>query len=243
MFTELIAERLDADRAIIGAVYGGAVHPEAPLIRIQGGDLASFRLPEYFRGDPEAKVALIGPHAPLLEDEAAPLFGEASVASYMDFYRTEMPPRPPFSHYRAICGERRWIALEMPPWKAPKDDVMALLKSGDGPALAGRSLDLIWRLLAVTPVQTLVISGAETMRWAWPALGLAGKPPTATKGHAVVQGRVPLPSAPERIVKVVTSFHWGPEVPLFCRKVPGMKELTTREAISRCRSVLGEQLD
>lgn len=243
MFEQIIQKRLQADRERVAAAYRGEEVLEAPLIHCQGTALEQFRLPEYFRGNPGAGTAFLGPHAPLLPDEPAPLYGETSAEEYCSFYTSQFPARVPFSHYDAIAGEGAWLALELPPWKAPKDLVLSLLKGkATGPELAGRSLELIWALLAATPVRTLVITGAETMKWTWPALGLAGKPPSATQGHGQVWGEFDLPGAPGRRLKVVTSFHWGPEVPLFVRKVPGLGAMSPREAIRSAREAIAATL-
>ena len=238
MFEAIIAQRLSEDRERIAAVYRGEELPEAPLVRCQAAPLEAFRMPEYFRGRPEAKVAFIGPHALLVPEEAPPLYG-ASAEAYVTYHRSEIPNRIPFNHYNAIAGEGGWFAMELPPYRADKDLVIATLKAkGTGAEVARRSLDLIWALVNASGAQTLVVTGGDAMRWVWPDLGLPGKPPSATQGHAKEWGRLALPGAPERTVKVVTSFHWGKEVPLFVRKVPGLAECTPREAISRAREMV-----
>lgn len=245
MFTRVIERWLEQERARVAAVYGGEELPEAPLVRFQGVPLEQFRLPEYFRGDPAAAVAFIGPHALLVPEEQPPLFG-TTPAAYCDYYRQVIPERIPFSHYRAICGGdggRPWLSLELPPYQAEKDLVISVLKSRDGGAVAERSLELIWALLGASGVKHLVVTGADAQRWVLPALGFPGKPPSATQGHGRVWGEVALPGAPGRTVRLITSFHWGKEVPLFVRKVPGLGELSPREAISEARAMVARAIE
>lgn len=241
MFEELIARQLAEDRSRIAAICGGEALPEAPLIQAQAVPMAEFRLPEYFRGRGEARVAFFGPHALLVPEEAPPRY-DATPAAYCEYYRTVIPNRIPFNHYEAICGGQPWLSLELPPYQAEKDLVIACMKGKGGPEIARRSLDLIWALLGESAVQTLVVTGGDAMRWVWPALNLPGKPPSATQGHGKVWGDLPLPGAEGRTVRVVTSFHWGKEVPLFVRKVPGLAEYSPREAISRARAMITDTL-
>lgn len=236
-FETILSEWLRGEETRIRAVYGGEDLPEAPLIRCQGVEMERFRLPEYFRGEPGAEVAFIGPHALLVPEEEPPVFG-ASAAAYMAYYGRVIPDRIPFSHYRAICGDKPWLSLELPPYQADKDLVISVMKSRNGAVVAERSLSLIWALLGASAVKHLVVTGADAQRWLWPALGLPGKPPSATQGHGRDWGEVELPGAGGRMVRIITSFHWGKEVPLFVRKVPGLGELTPREAISEARAMV-----
>jgi len=240
-FEGILAPHLDEERARIAAIYGGEALPEAPLVMSQQVPLERFRLPEYFRGCAEADVAFVGPHALLVPEEEPPLYG-ASMDEYCAYYRANVPRRIPFSHYSAICGDRPWLSLELPPYQAEKDLVIACMKGAVGGELSRRSLDLIWALLRESGARTLVVTGADAQRWVWPALGLPGKPPSATQGHGKVWGDLSLPGASGRSLQVVTSFHWGKEVPLFVRKVPGLGELTPREAISEARAMITRSL-
>lgn len=240
-FEHLIAAHLEEERERIAAVYAGEELPEAPMVRYQEVPVERFRLPEFFRGAAEAKVAFIGPHALLVPEEEPPLFG-ATAEEYVAYYRSLIPNRIPFNHYSAICGEKPWLSLELPPYQADKNLVIACMKGKGGAEIARRSLDLIWALLRESQVENLVLTGADTLRWLWPALGMPGKPLSATQGHGKVWGDFPLPGAEGRTVKVVTSFHWGKEVPLFVRKVPGLGELTPREAISAARAMVAETI-
>ncbi len=238
----LLAQHLEEDRGRMAAVYGGEELPEAPLIRHQAVELEQVRLPEYFRGSPDARVAFVGPHALLVPEEEPPLY-KTSATSYIDYYRSVIPNRIPFNHYNAICGDQPWLSFELPPYQAEKDLVITTMKGPGGRALFDRSRDLIWALLRESPVETLVLTGADILKWGlWSALGLPGKPLSATRGHGREWGEVALPGAGGRRVGVVTSFHWGKEVPMFVRKVPGLAELTPREAISRARAMLTEVL-
>lgn len=238
----LIASHLDEEKSRIAAVYRGEDLPEAPLVTCQQVEMERFRLPEYFRGSAQAEVAFLGPHALLVPEEEPPLYG-ATAAAFTAYYQSVIPNRIPFNHYSAICGERPWLSMELPPYQAEKDLVIACMKGKGGAALAERSLGLIWALLRESAVRTLVVTGADTLRWVWPALGLPGKPLSATQGHGKVWGEVALPGAEGRRVKVVTSFHWGKEVPLFVRKVPGLDRFSPREAISEARKMIARELD
>lgn len=240
-FESLIAQQLADERARVAAVYRGDELPEAPMVAAQQVPMERFRLPEYFRGSAEATVAFIGPHALHVPEEVPPLYG-ATAGEYCAYYRNTIPNRIPFNHYSAICGEEPWLSMELPPYQADKDLVIGCMKSKGGPEIARRSLELIWAMLRESRVQTLVVTGSDAMRWVWPALGLPGKPPTATQGHGKLWGDLPLPGADGRTVRVVTSFHWGKEVPLFVRKVPGLGEYTPRDAISKARAMITERL-
>lgn len=240
-FEQVITTHLEEERARIAAIYQGELLPETDLVKYQAVSAERFRLPEYFRGVAEATVAFIGPHALLVPEEAAPVLG-TSAKAYCTYYRNVIVDRIPFSHYRAICGEQPWLSLELPPYQADKDLIIRTMKGPCGSAIAERSLSLIWALLRESAVRTLVITGADASRWVWPALGLPGKALAATKGHGKVWGEYSLPGAPERMLRVITSFHWGKEVPLFVRKVPGLGGFSPREAISRARAMITEAL-
>lgn len=240
-FEMVIAAHLEAERTRIDAIYHGEPLPETDLVKYQAVSAEWFRLPEYFRGAAEATVAFIGPHALLVPEEEAPLLG-ATAEAYCTYYRNVIVDRIPFSHYRAICGDQPWLSLELPPYQADKNLIIRTMKGPFGSAIASRSLSLIWAMLRESAVHTLIITGADASRWVWPALGLPGKPLAATKGHGKVWGEHPLPGAPGRTLRIITSFHWGKEVPLFVRKVPGLGELTPREAISRAREMIAEVL-
>lgn len=241
VFEQVIARHLEEERARVAAIYRGDDLPEAPMVKAQQVELERFRLPEYFRGAAEARVAFIGPHALHVAEEEPPLYG-ATAGEYCAYYRKVIPNRIPFNHYGAICGDRPWLSLELPPYQAEKDLVIAAMKSKRGAEIAQRSMGLIWALLRESQVETLVLTGADTLRWLWPALGLPGKPLSATQGHGKVWGDLPLPGANGRTVRVVTSFHWGKEVPLFVRKVPGLDQFSPREAISEARRMISETL-
>lgn len=238
-FESIIAQHLEEERARVAAVYRGEELPEAPMVMAQDVPMERFRLPEYFRGSAEAEVAFIGPHALLVPEEEPPLL-DAAADEYVAYYGKVIPNRVPFNHYNAICGDRPWLSMELPPYQAEKDLVIACMKGKGGAGIARRSLDLIWGLLRESDVRTLVVTGADAQRWVWPALGLSGKPPSSTQGHGKVWGDFPLPGAEGRTVRLVTSFHWGKEVPLFVRKVPGLSQFTPREAISAARAMLTE---
>ncbi|MFZ5816434.1 MAG: hypothetical protein ACOY93_14225 [Bacillota bacterium] len=241
-FEQVIEAYLAEERERIDAIYRGEELPEAPLVRTQGVERERFRLPEYFRGSPEARIAFIGPHALLVPEEEPPRY-PASAEAYCDYYRRVTPNRIPFNHYSAICGGQPWLSLELPPYQAEKELVIATMKGPGGPAIFARSVRLIWALLRESRVERLVLTGADVLRWGlWAALGLPGKPLSATQGHGRAWGEVELPGAGGRKVQLFTSFHWGKEVPMFVRKVPGLGDLSPREAISRARAMLSEVL-
>jgi|GEM_PF-2584873 len=242
VWEERLAHQLHEDRNRIRAIYYGEELPEAPLVRHQSVEPERFRLPEYFRGKPHARIAFIGPHALLVPEEQPPLFA-ATADEYVSYYQQVIPNRIPYNHYSAICGDEPWLSLELPPYQVEKDLVIAAMKGPGGKHLYERSVRLIWDLLGESQVETLVLTGADVLRWGlWADLGLPGKPLSATQGHGRLWGEVALPRAAGRRVRVVTSFHWGKEVPLFVRKVPGLAELSPREAISRARHMLTEVL-
>lgn len=238
----LIARVLEEEHTRVAAVYRGEALPESPMVSCQQVPMEQFRLPEYFRGTPEAQVAFLGPHALLVPEEEPPRFG-ATAAEYFAYYTSVIPNRIPYNHYTAICSNQPWLSMELPPHQAEKDLVIACMKGKGGAEIAGRSLGLIWDLLRESQVQTLVATGADVLRWLWPALGLPGKPLSATQGHGKTWGDLPLPGAGGRTVRLVTSFHWGKEVPLFVRKVPGLGDLTPREAISEARAMVARAIN
>lgn len=226
-----LQEQVERDRS---AALGNT-GPEAGLVRHQLEQLGQVRLPEHFRGPLDrARVCFLGPHV-ALDSEEQPPTAEAGFADYLTYYNQERPERrEPYGHYTAITDGAPWLATELVHWHARKDVALAAV-----PALIDQTLDLVWRLLAETPVTVLVLTGNDALQWVLPRLGRRfGKLQGITRLHGQTLGRFPLPGAPGRELSVVASFHWSPEMPLFVRKVPGLAGLKPAEAISRARAMI-----
>lgn len=163
----------------------------------------------------------------------------AGLDEYLAYYNQQRPERrEPYGHYAAIMDGRPWLATELVHWHARKDLALAAI-----PATIDHTLDLIWRMLAGTPVDTLVLTGNDALQWVLPRLGRRfGKLTGITRLHGQQLGRFPLPGAPGRELTVVASFHWSPEMPLFVRKVPGLAGLKPAEAISQARQMIAEAI-
>ncbi|HWI62450.1 MAG TPA: hypothetical protein VNT75_11465 [Symbiobacteriaceae bacterium] len=222
------------------AYANGAPGPAAPLVRHQIETLGQVRLPEHFRGPlATAEVCFLGPHV-VLDPSEHPPAPDSPLKDYLAYYNQERPERrDPYGHYTAIMDGRPWIATELVHWAARKDVALAAV-----PSLIDQTLDLTWRLLAETPVKTLVLTGNDALQWVLPRLGRRfGKLTGITRLHGQSLGRFPLPGAPGRELSVIASFHWSPEMPLFVRKVPGLEGLKPGEAITRARAMVAEAIN
>lgn len=200
------------------------------------------RLPEHFRGPLEAaEVCFLGPHVVLESAEEAPTVAN-SLEEYLGYYQERTERRDPYGHYQAIMGGRPWVATELVHWPCEKDLALQVLKSPAGPGLVDEGLSLTWALLAASPVRTLVLTGNDALKWVLPRLGWSGgKLPGVTQLHGQVMGDFDLPGYPGRRLRVVASFHWSPEMPMFVRKLSGMEGLKVSEAISAARRRVAEQ--
>lgn len=234
--------QLEADRRLVLAPAG----PFGPLVKYQreqtGRSREQIRLPQYFRGDRErAKVCFLGPHVADEPAEAAPTVA-ATVAEYLAFCATEGRDRLPYSHYTAIMGEQPWLATELIHWPSDKETALRVLKGPRGRAAVAAGLQMTWKLLASSPVEVLVLTGNDALAWVLPQLGwTGGKLAGVTQVHGQTISRFPLPGAPDgRLLTVIASFHWSPEMPLFVRKVPGLAGLPVREAIGGARRMVAE---
>lgn len=201
-----------------------------------------YRLPEHFRGPWEqAAVCFIGPHVQLIPEEAAPT-AASSLDTYLAYYReTPQTKRDPFGHYQAIMEGEPYLATELVHWPGEKEFALKFLKGKQGPALLDEALALTWAMLRESAVHTLVLTGNDALKWVLPRLGYTGPSlPGVTQLHGQFLGAFPLPGAPGRQIRVIASFHWSKEMPLFVRKVAGLEGLPVREAISRSRQMIAE---
>ena len=200
------------------------------------------RLPEHFRGPLEsAEVCFLGPHVVLEPAEAAPTV-VSSLDDYLLYYQERPERRDPYGHYQAIMGGRPWVATELVHWPCEKELALQVLKSPAGPALVDEGLSLTWGLLAASQVRTLVLTGNDALKWVLPRLGwTGGKLPGVTQLHGQVMGDFDLPGHGGRRLRVVASFHWSPEMPMFVRKLSGLEGMKVGEAISAARRRIAEQ--
>lgn len=244
-WTQQLEAQLDLDRELIAHVYSETepASPFTPFIAHQrdqfglGPDQA--RLPEHFRGPwADARVCFLGPHVLLVPTEPAP-GPDASIQAYIDHYQKRPGKRDPFGHYNAIMGGAPWVSTELVHWPCEKHLALDVLKSPQGPAAADAALDVTWAMLKDSPVEVLVLTGNDALKWVLPRLGWQGKNlPGVTQLHGQTLGRFPLPGAPGRELTVVASFHWSSEMPLFVRKVAGLDGLKVSEAISGARKLI-----
>ncbi|HLN61022.1 MAG TPA: hypothetical protein VK464_05665 [Symbiobacteriaceae bacterium] len=249
-WTERLQQALAAERALARQVYDAGPDPEStfwPFVRHQqeqfGLGSAELRLPEHFRGRwEEAQVCFIGPHVLLVPEEPAPAVG-AGVEEYLAYYRDRPEKRDPYGHYQAIMDGAPYLATELVHWPCEKELALTVLKSKQGPAAVAAALELTWAMLRESPVETLVLTGNDALKWVLPHLGWTGGAlPGVTQLHGQVLGRFGLPGAPGRELKVVASFHWSKEMPLFVRKVAGLGGLTPREAVSESRRMIARAI-
>ena len=249
-WTERLQQALAAERALARQVYDEGPDPESPFwpfVRHQkeqfGLGPAELRLPEHFRGRwEEARVCFIGPHVLLVPEEPAPTVG-AGVEEYLAYYRDRPEKRDPYGHYQAIMDGAPYLATELVHWPCEKELALQVLKGKQGPAAVGAALELTWAMLRESPVETLVLTGNDALKWVLPHLGWTGGAlPGVTQLHGQVLGRFGLPGAPGRELKVVASFHWSKEMPLFVRKVAGLGGLTPREAVSESRRMIARAI-
>lgn len=235
--------QLEADRRLILEPAG----PCAPLITYQrealGREPAAVRLPQYYRGDwRQARVCFLGPHVVDEPAEPAPT-PQASVDQYLAFCGSLAGDRLPYSHYAAIMDGAPWVATELVHWPSDKPTAMDVLNGPWGRAAVAAGLRMTWAMLAVSPVEVLVLTGNDALKWVLPALGWSGgKLPGVTQLHGQTLGRFGLPGAEGRMLTVVASFHWSPEMPLFVRRVPALAGLPVRAAISGARRMVAEAI-
>lgn len=243
VWMERLAAQLAADRAMLQQVYAGE-WPETPFVPFVAHQQSHFglsqaqaRLPEHFRGPwDQAKVCFLGPHVMLVQSEPAPGL-EAAVDVYTEHYRSTVPKRDPYGHYNAIADGAPWVATELVHWPCEKDLALQVLKTPQGAEVVDAALELTWAMLRESPVETLVLTGNDALKWVMPRLGGPAKLPGVTQIHGQ-RWRLPLPGAPGRELKVVASFHWSAEMPMFVRKVKGLEGRTVGEAISGARRMI-----
>ena len=242
IWPQTLAAQLGADRQRLERVYAGeaAPGPGAALVAQQrdafGLPLAAARLPEHFRGPWEAAaVCFLGPHVMLVPAELAPGL-DSSPAAYVAHYRERPERRDPYGHYTAIMDGAPWLATELVHWPGDKELALKLLKSPAGPALLDETLGLTWALLLESAVRVVVLTVNDALRWTLPRLGWSGGAlPGVTQLHGETLGRFQLPGAGGRELTVIASVHWSKEMPLFVRKLPGLAEMTVREAVGAAR--------
>jgi hypothetical protein len=239
---EHLTETLDRERNVVPD------SPFWPFVAHQterfGLEAAQRRLPEHFRGRwEEARVCFVGPHVMLLPDEPAPTVA-AGVEEYLAYYRERPERRDPYGHYQSIMDGAPFVANELVHWPCEKDLALQVLKSKQGPVVVAQALDLTWAMLRESPVDTLVLTGNDALKWVLPHLGYTGGTlPGVTQLHGQVLGRFGLPGALGRELKVVASFHWSKEMPLFVRKVAGLGALSPREAVSESRKMIARAIE
>lgn len=247
-WTQQLEAQLDHDRQLIAQVYSGT-EPSSPFTpfvahqREHGLGQGEARLPEHFRGPwQDARVCFLGPHVLLVPTEPAP-GPDASTEAYIEHYRQRPEKRDPFGHYNKIMDGAPWVSTELVHWPCEKDLALKVLKSAQGPAVVDAALDVTWAMLRDSPVEVLVLTGNDALKWVLPRLGGEAKNlPGVTQLHGQTLGRFPLPGAPGRELTVVASFHWSKEMPLFVRKVAGMSGLTPGEAISGARKLVARAI-
>lgn len=243
-WTQLLSTQLDCDRELVGL----GESPDAPFVQHQferwglSGD--AIRLPEHFRGNWEqARVCFLGPHVLLVQNEMVPTIRTAN-AEYVAHYRERSERRDPFGHYDSIMDGRPWLSTELVHWPSEKELALQVLKRPVGPEVVAQGLALTWAMLAASPVQALVLTGNDALKWVLPHLGWqGGKLPGVTQLHGQTLGRFPLPGAPGRTISVIASFHWSKEMPLFVRKVAGQEGRRVSEAISATRRMIAEAVE
>jgi len=243
-WNQVLSSQLTADRSVMESVDS----PYAPFVQHQAnhwglsGD--AVRLPEHFRGNwDQARVCFLGPHVLLNPHEVAPTV-RASDAEYIAHYRERSERRDPFGHYDSIMDGRPWLSTELVHWPSEKELALQVLKSPVGPEVVAQGLALTWALLAASPVQALVLTGNDALKWVLPHLGWQGKKlPGVTQLHGQTIGRFPLPGSPGRTISVIASFHWSKEMPLFVRKVAGQEGRKVSEAISATRRMIASAVE
>lgn len=242
---ERLRAELDLDRQ---ALASGGEAASAAFVSHQreryGLEGENLRLPEHFRGQVEqARVCFLGPHVLLVPEEPAPTVGD-DLEAYLAYYTQRPEKREPYGHYQAIMDGAPYLATELVHWPCEKELALQVLKGPHGAEVVRRGLDLTWALLRESPVEALVLTGNDAIKWVLPHLGWQGKVPSGvTQLHAQTLGQFDLPGAPGRKLKVVASFHWSPEMPMFVRKVPGLEGRSVREAISVARRMVGQAVE
>lgn len=243
-YRERLRTELAHDRALLregtGSVFAPFVAHQRDTFGLDGHHL---RLPEHFRGArQQAEVCFLGPHVLLLPTEPAPTV-DSDLDTYDAYYCDRPEKRDPYGHYAAIMDGAPWLATELVHWPCEKEFALKLLKGPDGPAMVAAALDLTWAMLRDSQVKVLVLTGNDALKWVLPHLGYRGGAlPGVTQLHGRNLGRFPLPGAPDREIRVIASFHWSKEMPMFVRKVDGLGGLPVGQAISESRRIIARAI-